>query len=238
VTGPAVSVFLPSYGKAAFVGDAIGSVLAQDRGDWELWILENSEDGGQTRQAIVPLLGDPRIRYEEISLGPEDRLPNAYPTAVLLNRYYGKAAGEFIAYISDDDTWEPGLLSRCLEEFAAHPEWHAVWFTMWRSAWDGRQGRFRPAGSIPAVNEVGRGAAQERASCRVDGGQVMHRRACLEEIAQPWFPEEAGTAHYCDGLFLQKLADVHPLHPVPDRLMTHRATPLSAWDRPAGRRPE
>jgi len=234
---PAVSVFLPSYNKPGYVTEAAASVLAQDCGDLELWILENSDDGGATRAALAPLTADPRVIYEEITLGEDERMPRAWTPAVLMNRYYGKAAGELIAYISDDDLWEPNLVSRVLAEFAAHPEHHAVWFTMWRVSWDERQGRFRPAGSIPAVCEVGKGCRQEKADCRVDGGQVVHRRECLDEIPQPWFPPDRATAHHNDGMFLQKLADAHPLHPVPDRLMTHRATPLSSWDKPAaGRR--
>jgi len=232
---PAFSVFMPCYGKPAYAPEAIASVLAQDCGDFEFWILENSDDGGATRSAIAPLLSDPRIIYEELALGEDERLPRAWTPAVLMNRYYGKAAGDLIAYISDDDLWEPGLTGRVLAEFTAHPEYHAVWFTMWRTLWDGQQGRWRPAGSIPAVCDVGKGAGQEQADCRVDGGQVVHRRECLDEIPQPWFPLGKATAHHNDGVFLQKLADRHPLHPIPDRLMTHRSTPQSWWDKPSGK---
>ena len=42
---PKISVFLPSYNKGEYVLDALRSVLAQSRPDWELWILENSNDG-------------------------------------------------------------------------------------------------------------------------------------------------------------------------------------------------
>ena len=235
MTGPAFSVFLPSYNKPWYVRDAIGSVLDQDCTDFELWVLENSDDDGETRTAVAPLLQDPRVIYEEITLSEEDRIPVRYPTAVLLNRYYPKASGEYIAYISDDDVFDPQCFSRCLAEFAAHPDYHAVWFTMWREQWDASQVRFRAAGSIPAVNAVGAGTGQPKADCRVDGGQVIHRRECVEEVGQPLFPEVMGTAHHADGVFLQKLADLHPLHPIPDRLLTHRCTPLSTWDRPGWR---
>ena len=229
--GPAVSVFLPSHNKPEYVADAVASVLAQDCPDFELWVLENSTDR-VTRAVLAPLVRDRRVIYEEITFGESERMPWAWPPAILMNRYYPKAAGQFIAYISDDDVWEPRLLSRCVAEFDARPDYHAVWFTMWRSVWSADLGRFKPAGSIPAVCEVGAGCAQERADCRVDGGQVIHRRECLDEIPPPWFPESGSrqVANHNDGVFLQKLADLHPLHPVPDKLMTHRATPLSWWD--------
>jgi glycosyltransferase involved in cell wall biosynthesis len=231
LTGPAASVFLPSYNKAAYVGDAITSVLGQTFGDFEFWILENSDDGGATRAAIAPHLADPRVIYEEIGFTAEERAER-YVTAVLLNRYYPKAAGRVIFYISDDDLMQPECVARCMEELGGDPGKSVVWFTMWRTAWSQRQGRFRPAGSIPAVRAVGVGTGQPQADCRIDGGQVAHRRECLDQLEQPFFPEERPTAHHADGVFLQKLANRYVFHPVPDYLMTHRVTPVSTWDRP------
>ena len=233
MTGPAASVFLPSYGKPQYVGEAIASVLAQEFTDFELWILENCDDGGATRAAVAPYLGDPRIVYEEIGFTEAERAER-YITAVLLNRYYPKAAGRVIFYISDDDLMEPGCLARCMAELDGHPEQSVVWFTMWRTAWSQQQQRFRPAGSIPAVNAVGVGTGQPQADCRIDGGQVAHRRECLDQIDQPWFPEDRSkyVAMHADGVFLQKLANRYVFHPVPEYLMTHRVTPLSTWDRP------
>ncbi len=229
--GPAFSVFTCSYNKPAYAPDAIASVLAQTCGDFEYWVLENSTDNGETRRAVAPLIADPRVRYEEITLGPDERMPNAWPGSVLLNRYYPKAAGEFILYLSDDDVLRPNCLERVLEEFTAHPDWDAAWFTMWREAWSSSLGRFRPAGSIPAVNLAGVGSGQPQVDCRIDGGQVVHRRSCLEQMDQPLFPEGPATANHGDGWFLQNLANRYPLHPIPDHLMTHRATPVSCWDK-------
>jgi Glycosyl transferase family 2 len=232
VSAPKVTIFTCSYNKPQYAPEAIASVLAQDEPGWEYFILENSDDGGRTRAAIAPLVRDPRIIYQEIDLLPEDRA-GGYVTARLLNEYYGKASGAVIFQLSDDDLLEPSCFSRCLAELAAHPEYSAVWFTMWRTVWDEARGRFRPAGSIPAVNAVGVGTGQYQADCRVDGGQVAHRRECLEQIDPPWFPEGRGTAHHADGVFLQKLANRYPFYPVPDHLLTHRATPLSTWDKPS-----
>ena len=231
---PAASVFTCSYNKPDYVGDAIASVLAQEFGDFEYWILENSDDGGKTRAAVAPYLSDPRIVYEEIDLTGEDR-EGCYPPAMLLNRYYAKANGRYIFYLSDDDLFEPACLARCVAELDADPAKSVVWFTLWRTVLKG--GRFRPAGSIPAVCEAGRGSRQPKVDCRVDGGQVAHRRECLDLVGWPWFPEEPHwyVARHSDGVFLQKLADLFTFHPIPECLMIHRVTPDSTWDKPAGR---
>ena len=231
MTGPAVSVFSCSYDKPQYAPEAIASVLAQELADFEYWIIENSDDGGATRAAIAPLLGDPRVIYEEIEFTDAER-EACWPPALLMNRYYAKANGRYILYLSDDDLLEPACLARCAAELDAHPDWHVVWFTLWRTVWKG--GRFRPAGSIPAACEAGRGTRMAKVDCRVDGGQVMHRRECLDKIAQPWFPEDPYwyVARHNDGVFLQKLADEFTFHPIPEPLAVHRVTPLSIWDKP------
>src|SRR5271170_5538936 len=99
----AVSVFLTSFNKPGYVLDAIRSVINQASGDWELWILENSTDG-KTRQVIKDsgVLKNPKIIYEEIDIDASTRA-RIYPPAMLLNRYYPKANGEFIIFLADDD---------------------------------------------------------------------------------------------------------------------------------------
>jgi len=231
LTGPLVSVFTPSFNKGEYAAEAISCVLAQTFGDFEYWILENSTDHGHTRQAIAPLLGDPRIVYEEISLTAEER-ERAYPTAVLLNRYYAKAAGRYIFYLSDDDLVIPQTLQRCVEHLEDDPARWVCWFSMWISERT-PAGGFHRVGGIAASQLAGRDTLMPSVDCRIDGGQVMHRTACLDEIPHPWFPETPAPddARHADGVFLEKLAARWQLWPLPDFMLTHRRTPLSTWDR-------
>src|SRR5215470_565459 len=109
---PLASVFTPSYSKGAYAAEAIRSVLAQDFTDFEYWVLENSDDGGHTRSVIAPLLDDKRVIYQEAEFTPGERAER-YPPAVLLNRYYPKATGKYIFYLSDDDLLDPRCLRLC-----------------------------------------------------------------------------------------------------------------------------
>lgn len=228
LTGPLASVFTPSYNKPGYVGQAIASVLAQDyEGALEYWILENSDDGGATREAVAPFLSDPRVIYEEIEFTPEERA-GSYPTAVLLNRYYPKANGKYIFYLSDDDLLEPSCVRRCVEFLEADPLRAVCWFSMLITVGG------TPTSGIRAAYPVGLGTATPSVDCRVDGGQVAHRKDCLDVLGPPpWFPEtpEPGTARHADGVFLDRLAAEFTFWDIPDGLLTHRCTPLSTWDK-------
>jgi spore maturation protein CgeD len=229
VTAPLFSVYTPVHNKHDFAAQAIRSVLAQDFADFEYRIIENSTDGGRTRQIIAPLLGDPRIRYAEVELTAEERAA-CYVPAMLLNRFYPAAEGTYIAYLSDDDLLDPQCLSRVAAFFEARPDAAACWFGM-RFAEDIGSGPVF-CGGIPSAYPAGLGTAVPVVDCRIDGGQVVHRKDCLDRIDWPWFPEtpEPMHARHADGLFLQRLAGWFTFWPLGEDLMTHRRTPLSVWD--------
>ena len=58
---PRVSVLLPAYQQAAFLGRAVVSLLAQTIADWELVVVDDGSTDG-TGAALERFLGDPRIR--------------------------------------------------------------------------------------------------------------------------------------------------------------------------------
>ena len=225
-------MFTPSFNKGTYAAEAIASVLAQEFRDFEYWILENSTDGGNTRGMIAPLLDDPRIRYEEITLTGHERT-GCYPTAVLLNRYYAKAAGKYIFYLSDDDLLEPECLGRCVAFMEAHKDRWVCYFSMRRTSTHAPE--FHPEGPwIAADKPMGAGTFWASVDSRIDGGQIAHRRECLDRIDWPWFPEtpDGGVARHADGVFMDRLAEFWTFHPVPGPVLaTHRCTPLSTWDR-------
>jgi spore maturation protein CgeD len=227
---PLASVFTPSYNKGRYAAEAIASVLGQDCPDFEYWILENSDDG-TTRDIIAPLLGDSRVLYQEIDLDPAQRA-GCYPPAMLLNRYYPEAAGKYIFYLSDDDLLDSTCIRTCTEFLEAHPARRVCYFSHRHEVCG--PGGASPAGEIAATVPLGGGTEQPVVDCRIDGGQIAHRKDCLDYIDQPWFPEtpEPGLACHADGRFMQKLAAHFTFHPVPETLGTKRRTPLSAWDRP------
>jgi Glycosyl transferase family 2 len=99
---PRVSVILNVRNGAATLPEAIDSVLCQSFDDWELVVWD---DRSTDRSAeIAQSSRDPRIRYY---LSPEDTsLGRARSDAI------GRAQGDWVAFLDQDDIWLPDKLSR------------------------------------------------------------------------------------------------------------------------------
>jgi glycosyltransferase involved in cell wall biosynthesis len=110
--GPLVSVILPTWNRADRLPGAVASVLAQTYPRWELLILDDGSDD-DTRAALAPFLGDPRVRYEP---GPH------VGAAAARNRGLALSRGEVVAYLDSDNRWAPGHLAAVVRTFADRPD--------------------------------------------------------------------------------------------------------------------
>lgn len=99
---PRVSVVMPSYNHARFIGRAIESVLSQSFGDFEFLI---ADDGSKDDTAeIVRSYNDKRISFVA---NKENR-----GACVVHNELLAAATGEYVALINSDDMWADGKLLR------------------------------------------------------------------------------------------------------------------------------
>jgi GT2 family glycosyltransferase len=105
--GPAVTVVISTFNRAAIVGRAIRSVLAQTCQDWELIVVDDCSTDG-TEQAVRSF-SDARIRY--IRHDRNRRQAAARNTGIRCAR------GEYVAFLDDDDEWLPEKLEKELEVF-------------------------------------------------------------------------------------------------------------------------
>ena len=95
---PKISVIIPTYQHADFLGDAIDSVLAQTYKDYELIIVDDGSTDG-TRE-IVAAYGN-QIKY----IYQDNRgLSAARNTGILASK------GEYIGLLDADDVWLPNKL--------------------------------------------------------------------------------------------------------------------------------
>ena len=107
---PLVSILMPAYNAAAFIGEAIGSVLAQTEPRWELLIVD---DGSTDRTAAIAAgFPDPRIRLFTQPNGGE---------AAARNTALRHARGSHIAFLDADDVFLPGHLETALALLSARP---------------------------------------------------------------------------------------------------------------------
>lgn len=172
-----VTVIIPAYNAAAFVAEAVDSVLAQDYPQVEVVVVN---DGSKDNTLEVLRGYGERIRVvDQANAGPP-RARNAGLAA---------ARGEFIAFLDADDVWLPSKLSAQVAHLRAHADVGTV-FTQWHVWPADADGVFR----LPQVSPVpvpGVGVVAERSGwmysrllleCHLLTTTVMMRRRLIEQI--------------------------------------------------------
>ncbi|GHV53272.1 hypothetical protein FACS1894206_03630 [Deltaproteobacteria bacterium] len=102
-SGPLVSVLMSTYNRRRYLARALQSIIAQTYTDWEIWLVC---DGGERVDDIVDSLADARIHLVH--------LENNKGKGYAVNLAFSKSAGEYIAYLDDDDDWLPDHLERLM----------------------------------------------------------------------------------------------------------------------------
>lgn len=108
---PVVSVIIPAYNAAAYLGDTLESVFAQTFRDYEV-IVVNDGSPDTTELETVLLEYPDRIHYfKQKNRG----------VASARNTGIRNARGEFLAFLDSDDIWLPDFLTEQLKFFAGNP---------------------------------------------------------------------------------------------------------------------
>lgn len=108
---PQVSVCVPTYNRAAILGEAVASVLAQTFADFELIIFDNASE--DDTEAVVRSFDDERVFYA--------RNPRNVGPLENMNRCLLRSRGKFIAFLPDDDMMEPENLTEKVAVLNANP---------------------------------------------------------------------------------------------------------------------
>lgn len=97
-----VSIIMPNYNGAAFLGEAIQSVLSQTYPFFELLVIDDCSVDESL--SILDSFRDPRIHVmkNEQNLGPGGSR----------NRGIAAASGRFLAFLDSDDVWFPEKLEK------------------------------------------------------------------------------------------------------------------------------
>ena len=99
---PKVSVCIPSYNGARYLGETIASVLAQDSSDYELVICDNASTDDTPR--VGRSFPDRRVRYV--------RFDAFVSQSANWDRCLDLAAGDYVVLLHADDLIRPGFLRR------------------------------------------------------------------------------------------------------------------------------
>jgi hypothetical protein len=111
-----VSVMMPAYNAARYIGEAVESVVAQSYSNWELLVVNDGSTDGTAD--VVRRYADPRIRLFTKENGGESSARN-----VALDN----SRGEFIAYLDADDAYLPHHLAVTVGFLQANPQRDAVY---------------------------------------------------------------------------------------------------------------
>ena len=99
---PLVSIITPTYNHEQFIGQCVGSVLAQTYTNWEQIIIDDGSTDNTNE--VIKTYNDRRIRYIYQKNVGIWKLNETYNKALAL------ANGELIAILEGDDFWPPDKL--------------------------------------------------------------------------------------------------------------------------------
>jgi len=125
-----VSVVIPTYNRAAYLGAAIESALSQTYQPIEVVVVD---DGSTDATATVVAAFGSRVRYFHQANGG---------VAAARNVGLRESRGELIAFLDSDDRWYPWKIAAQVSLLRARPDVGMVWTDM--TAVDGQGGVTHP----------------------------------------------------------------------------------------------
>lgn len=110
--GPKVSVIIPTYNRARFIGAAVESVLAQTFTDFEVVLVDDGSTD-ETPEVVGRYLDDPRVLYI---------MQNNRGRSQARNRALAVARGAYIAFLDSDDSYLPEKLAKQVAYLDSKPD--------------------------------------------------------------------------------------------------------------------
>lgn len=195
-----ISCILTSFNRPTFVRDALKSVADQTHKDYELFVMDDSN-----QMDIGPIVKE--FSFTEVHVHHEDVTPEGRASvnrlSVNINKALRLAKGDLVCFLADDDYYFPEWFERANAHFEKHPDQH-VGFGILKYSYD-REVDLRDSGEIRFWDQVIIAPFGQ-----LDHNQVMHRRF---DPPKKW-NEGIGTAMNPDAWYWNDIAMVHPFHPI------------------------
>ena len=189
---PRVSVVVPNYNYGRFIAETLDSVIGQTFTDWELIVVDdNSTDA--SRKIVEGCIR--RHPDRRISLVVHSQGPSGTPTPINIGIRYMR--GEYFAWLSSDDIFEPDKLKAQVRFLDENPAIGLV-----HTAYSAIDANGRQIGDFHPPNEFETDAFTALLDGNfINGNTVLIRRDVLEEVGpfletDPEFPELWRAAEY------------------------------------------
>jgi glycosyltransferase involved in cell wall biosynthesis len=193
---PLVSICVPTYNRAAFLREALATVLAQDYAPLEILISDNGSDDETEKVCREAAEADPRMRYTR----------QAQNIGLYANHNYciNESRGEFLCFFHDDDWRAPSFVREYVAFMLQHPDvgivcsdWELINFEGERIGIRSQQ--VKPV--TPGLEYIDRTLRSGRSSVAAQG--VMIRRSSLGDIRF----DEDGPIGFGDFVVWFKIAE-------------------------------
>lgn len=167
---PRVSVVMPTFNCALYVGRAVDSVLNQTYRDYELVVVD---DGSTDNTADIVARYEDKITY---------CYQNNSGVSAARNRALKNSGGEFIAYLDADDLWYPQKLERQIEFLDGHKECGLLHSEV--SVIDEQNEIVHARFNGETARAVPQGYCKDDLlrRCHIQTPTVIERRKCIEKI--------------------------------------------------------
>ena len=174
-TSPVVTIGIPSYNCAAFIGEAIASVLAQDYRDLEVLIVDDAST--DRTLDVIAEFEDSRLRVlvNEANIGPGRNW----------NRVLDEARGRYVKVMGCDDVLTPGSVSAQVAVLEENPGVVLVTGPRILITESGRRLMRRGTGGIRGLAKGAvAGRAMIRRGSNLVGEPVAHllRKSALDQV--------------------------------------------------------
>ena len=113
---PRISIVIPSYNKAQFIGKTLDSIFGQNYSNLEVII----QDGGST-DGTLDIIKSFSKKYPIIWESKKDK-----GQLDAVNKGLAKATGNILTFINADDVYEDGAFSEVTKSYQDNPQ--ALWF--------------------------------------------------------------------------------------------------------------
>jgi glycosyltransferase involved in cell wall biosynthesis len=225
---PFLSCILLSHDKAAQVGEAIDSLLAQTFTDWEAVVFDSGVLHDRGFFATLPAMTDPRIRLVRSWETEEIRRSKTIASWCFNECFRQKLLnGQYVTYLCDDDLYYPNAFQAFADYAGAHPDATAMYASvdMTGVSAAGENFVFR---ELLADEVKGSCCGGGPLDCQVDYLQLCHHVDLFDLFAdEDFWPEDRAVIAHADGVFLEKIGSHVPIYPVTAKIGENRKVPTS-----------